>query len=135
MLRARQDGIEPEQLIAAFKQEHEDDFADFLIGFDNYYSTHSDENREYSEQIYLKLKERGYIAEREITQAFDPEKNLFLADRYIKGTCPKCKVADQYGDNCEACGATYSPTDLIDPYSTISGATSRARYVALNSSR
>ncbi|MEZ7984705.1 MAG: methionine--tRNA ligase, partial [Pseudomonadales bacterium] len=93
-----------------------------LISHDNYYSTHSDENRDYSAKIYTELYDKGFIAEREITQAFDPEKQLFLADRYIKGTCPKCKAADQYGDNCEVCGATYAPVDLIDPFSTISGA-------------
>jgi methionyl-tRNA synthetase len=94
-----------------------------LIGVDNYHSTHSDENREFSELIYNRLKANGHIAQRSITQAFDPEKNLFLADRYVKGACPKCKADDQYGDNCEACGATYSPVDLINPISVISGAT------------
>jgi len=123
MLKAEEQGISPEQLIDTVREEHCEDFKDFLISHDNYYSTHSEENRQFSEQIYLKLQEQGFIAEREITQAFDPEKNLFLADRYIKGSCPKCNVPDQYGDNCEACGATYAPTDLIDPYSTISGAT------------
>ena len=123
MLKAEEQGISPEQLIEQVRAEHIADFNDFLISHDNYYSTHSDENRNFSNSIYLKLKERGFIAERTITQAFDPEKQLFLADRYIKGSCPKCKAADQYGDNCEACGATYSPVDLIDPFSTISGAT------------
>ena len=123
MLKAEEQGIGPEQLIEQVRTEHIADFNDFLISHDNYYSTHSDENRNFSNSIYLKLKERGFIAERTITQAFDPEKQLFLADRYIKGSCPKCKAADQYGDNCEACGATYSPVDLIDPFSTISGAT------------
>ena len=123
MLTAEQLGISPEQQIEQMQAEHEADSADFLIGFDNFYSTHSEENRELSEQIYLRLRENGHIAVREITQAFDPEKNLFLSDRYIKGTCPKCKTPDQYGDNCEACGATYSPSDLIDAKSALSGAT------------
>lgn len=123
MLKAEQRGISPEEQIAEVKAEHEQDFSDFLIHFDNFYSTHSEENRELSSLIYTRLRDNGHIATREITQAYDPEKNLFLADRYIKGTCPKCKAEDQYGDNCEACGATYTPTDLINPVSAISGAT------------
>ncbi|AWF79957.1 methionine--tRNA ligase [Microbulbifer sp. A4B17] len=123
MLKAEQLGLTPEQHIANMQAEHERDFADFLIGVDNYHSTHSDENRELSAMIYRRLSENGHIASRTITQAFDPEKQLFLADRYIKGTCPRCSTPDQYGDNCEACGATYSPTELIDPISAISGAT------------
>ena len=123
MLKAEQRGISPEEQIAEVKAEHEQDFSDFLIRFDNFHSTHSEENRELSALIYNRLRENDHIATREITQAFDPEKNLFLADRYIKGTCPKCKADDQYGDNCEACGATYAPTDLINPVSAISGAT------------
>ncbi|MGH1487046.1 MAG: methionine--tRNA ligase [Cellvibrionaceae bacterium] len=123
MLKAEQNGISPEEQIANIKAEHEKDFADFQIEFDNFHSTHSDENRELSELIYKRLVENDHIATRTITQAFDPEKELFLADRYIKGTCPKCKSEDQYGDNCEVCGATYSPTDLINPKSVISGAT------------
>ncbi|MGK0498886.1 MAG: methionyl-tRNA synthetase [Oceanicoccus sp.] len=123
MLTAEKNGISPEQQIANVQAEHEKDFAGFIIGFDNYHSTHSDENKHYSELIYKKLRDNGHIASREITQLFDPEKQLFLADRYVKGSCPKCRTADQYGDNCEACGATYSPADLIDPKSTISGAT------------
>ena len=122
MLKAEQQGTSPEQLIAQVHSDHCSDFNDFLISHDNYYSTHSDENRDYSAKIYTELYDKGFIAEREITQAFDPEKQLFLADRYIKGTCPKCKAPDQYGDNCEVCGATYAPVDLIDPFSTISGA-------------
>lgn len=122
MLKAEELGISPEQLIAQVREEHLQDFQDFLIGFDNYHSTHCEENREYSALIYRRVREAGLIKTREITQAFDPEKNLFLADRYIKGSCPKCKTPDQYGDNCEACGATYSPMDLIDSVSTISGA-------------
>jgi len=123
MLKAEQMGITSEELIEQVKTNHTADFSGFLVGFDNYYSTHSEENRYFSEKIYNALHANGHIASREITQAYDPEKELFLADRYIKGTCPKCKTADQYGDNCEACGATYSPTDLIDPKSAISGAT------------
>ncbi|WP_444883785.1 methionine--tRNA ligase [Microbulbifer sp. PSTR4-B] len=123
MLKAEQLGLTPEQHIANMQAEHERDFADFLIGVDNYHSTHSEENRELSAMIYRRLSENGHIASRTITQAFDPEKQLFLADRYIKGTCPRCSTPDQYGDNCEACGATYSPTELIDPVSAISGAT------------
>jgi len=123
MLRAEQQGITPEQLIEAVHQEHSSDFADFLVNFDNYYSTHSEENRELSEQIYLRLKEAGHIATRSVTQYFDPEKGMFLADRFIKGTCPECATEDQYGDNCEKCGATYAPTALKNPRSAISGAT------------
>ena len=123
MLKAEQRGISPEQQIAEVKAEHEQDFNDFLVNFDNFHSTHSEENKGLSSLIYTRLRDNGHIATREITQAYDPEKNLFLADRYIKGTCPKCKADDQYGDNCEACGATYSPTDLINPISAISGAT------------
>ena len=123
MLKAEQLGLTPEEQIANIKASHEADFKGFHIGFDHFHSTHSDENKAFSELIYKRLRDNGHIATREITQAFDPEKELFLADRFIKGTCPKCKTADQYGDNCEACGATYSPTDLIDPKSAISGAT------------
>ena len=127
MLKAEQLGHSPEQQIANVKAEHEADFAAFNIAFDNYHSTHSDENRELSSMIYGRLKTNGHIASKSITQAYDPEKQLFLADRYIKGTCPKCKTEDQYGDNCEKCGATYSPMDLINPKSAISGATPVAK--------
>jgi methionyl-tRNA synthetase len=123
MLSAEARGITPEQLIAEVKENHERDFAGFHIGFDNYYSTHSPENRQLSEAIYTALDGNGHIARRAIKQLFDPEKELFLADRYITGTCPKCKTPGQYGDNCEACGSTYSPAELIDPRSVISGAT------------
>jgi methionyl-tRNA synthetase len=123
MLSAEQQGITPEQLIENISNEHQRDFADFLIQFDNYHSTHSEENREFSEHIYKVLDKNGHVNRRSITQLFDPEKKLFLADRYVTGTCPKCKSADQYGDNCEACGSTYSPSELIDPRSSISGAT------------
>ncbi len=123
MLRARADGITPEELIAATQKEHEADFADFLIDFDNYYSTHSDENKAFAESIYLKLRDDGHIRMQTIKQAYDPEANMFLPDRFIKGNCPKCGAADQYGDNCEACGATYDPTELKNPVSAVSGAT------------
>ncbi|KWS12074.1 methionine--tRNA ligase [Pseudomonas syringae] len=123
MLRAEKEGITPEQLIANVKAEHSADFADFLVEFDNFHSTHSDENRELSSMIYKRLRDAGHIATRSVTQYFDPEKKMFLADRFIKGTCPKCAAEDQYGDNCEKCGATYAPTDLKDPKSAISGAT------------
>lgn len=123
MLSAEKQGITPEQQIANMKAEHQRDFADFNISYDNYHTTHSEENKYFSEKIYSALKANGHIAERNITQAFDPEKGLFLADRYINGSCPKCKAPDQYGDNCEACGATYSPMDLINPVSVVSGAT------------
>lgn len=123
MLSAEKQGISPEEQIKCVQADHEADFSDFGIGFDNYYSTHSPENRSLSEFIYKACRDAGHIAERSITQAYDPEKNLFLADRFIKGTCPRCKADDQYGDNCEACGATYTPTELINPKSAISGAT------------
>ncbi len=123
MLRAEKEGITPEQLIANVKAEHSADFADFLVDFDNFHSTHSEENRELSSEVYLKLRDAGHIAQRSVTQYFDPQKQMFLADRFIKGTCPKCAAPDQYGDNCEKCGATYAPTELKDPKSAISGAT------------
>lgn len=123
MLRAEKEGITPEQLIDNVKAEHSADFSDFLVDFDNFHSTHSDENRELASMIYTRLRDAGHIATRSITQYFDPEKKMFLADRFIKGTCPKCGTEDQYGDNCEKCGATYAPTDLKDPKSAISGAT------------
>ncbi len=123
MLRARQDGITPEQLITAVKQEHEADFAGFLIAFDNYHSTHSDENRTFASDIYLKLRDAGHISTRTISQSYDPIAEMFLPDRFIKGTCPKCGSPDQYGDNCEVCGSTYAPTEMINPVSAISGAT------------
>jgi len=123
MLKAEEQGISPEELIAGVSEEHQQDFSRFHVGFDNYYSTHSDENREYSSLIYTRNRDKGYISTKEISQFFDPEKELFLADRFIKGTCPKCGAEDQYGDNCEVCSATYSPTELKNPRSTISGAT------------
>ena len=123
MLRAEKEGITPEALIEKVHAEHSQDFAEFLVDFDNYYSTNSDENRQLSGNIYRALKANGKIATKTIEQYFDPVKNMFLPDRFIKGECPKCKSKDQYGDNCEVCGATYSPTDLINPYSAVSGAT------------
>jgi len=123
MLRAQQEGIDPEALIARVADEHRADFADFHIGFDNYHSTHSEENRELSELIYTRLRDAGHIETATITQAYDPEKEMFLPDRFIKGECPRCGAADQYGDSCEVCGATYSPTDLKNPVSAVSGAT------------
>jgi len=123
MLRAEKEGITPEQLIDNVKAEHSADFAEFLVDFDNFHSTHSEENRELSNLVYTRLRDAGLIATRSVTQYFDPEKKMFLADRFIKGTCPKCGTEDQYGDNCEKCGATYAPTDLKDPKSAISGAT------------
>ncbi|ACS84999.1 methionine--tRNA ligase [Musicola paradisiaca] len=123
MLKAQQMGLAPEQMIEQVSQEHQRDFTGFDISFDNYHSTHSEENRELSGLIYRRLKENGFIKSRTISQLFDPEKSMFLPDRFVKGTCPKCKAPDQYGDNCEVCGATYSPTELIDPKSAVSGAT------------
>ena len=122
MLSAEIANRTPEEHIAAIQARHERDSAGFLIQFDQYHSTHSPENQRWSETIFERLEAGGHIAVRDITQAYDPEKGLFLADRFIKGTCPKCKAPDQYGDNCEACGATYSPADLIDPVSALSGA-------------
>lgn len=123
MLKAQQLGITPEQMIEEVKIEHQRDFAGFNISYDNYHSTHSPENRQISEQIYKRLKANGYIKTKVISQLFDPEKQMFLPDRFVKGTCPRCKAPDQYGDNCEVCSATYNPTDLIDPKSVVSGAT------------
>jgi methionyl-tRNA synthetase len=122
MLRAEKEGITPEQLIARVWQEHYDDFKSFHVAFDNYGSTNSDETRKYAEDIYRKLDKAKLIAKRSIEQFYDPVKNMFLPDRFIKGECPKCGAKDQYGDNCEVCGAAYAPTDLINPYSAVSGA-------------
>ncbi|MDO8827430.1 methionine--tRNA ligase [Methylophaga sp.] len=123
MLRAQNEGITPEQLIADVSKEHQADFAEFAIGFDNYHSTHSEENRQLASQIYLANRDAGHIESRTISQAYDPEKEMFLPDRFIRGECPKCGAADQYGDNCEVCGATYDPTELKNPVSAVSGAT------------
>jgi methionyl-tRNA synthetase len=123
MLRARQEGITPEALIAASALEHQADFADFDISFDNYHSTHSDENRLLAAQVFERNQAGGHIATRTITQAYDAQEDMFLPDRFIKGKCPRCGAADQYGDNCEACGATYAPTELKNAVSAISGTT------------
>ena len=123
MLRAQQEGIEPQELIDKMKAEHEKDFQDFLISYDNFYTTHSDENKYFAETIYIAAKEKGNIAVKTVKQAYDPEAKMFLPDRFVKGECPKCGTADQYGDNCESCGATYSTTELKNPYSVVSGAT------------
>ncbi|MDN0081759.1 methionine--tRNA ligase [Crenobacter sp. SG2305] len=123
MLAAEKQGITPEQLIERVKTEHLSDFTGFHIGYDNYYSTNSPENKQYAEHIYRTLRDNGKIVSRTIEQLFDPEKQMFLPDRFVKGECPKCGAKDQYGDNCEVCGATYSPTELKNPYSAVSGAT------------
>ena len=121
MLRAQQEGITPEQLIARIGEEHKRDFAGFNVAFDNYYSTHSEENRYYAEYIYKAARDNGHIEKRTIRQAYDEQAKMFLPDRFIKGECPRCGAPDQYGDNCEVCGATYSPTDLKNAVSAISG--------------
>ncbi len=122
MLKAQEEGITPEELIERVGREHRADFAAFDIGFDCYYSTHSPENRELAEEIYHRLKAGGYIESRTITQLYDPVKGMFLPDRFIRGECPRCGAGDQYGDSCEACGATYAPTELKNPVSAVSGA-------------
>lgn len=121
MLAAQKQGIAPEDMIAKVREEHLADFTGFNIGYDNYYSTHSPENKQFSQDIYRALKAGGKIESRVIEQLFDPEKQMFLPDRFVKGECPKCHAQDQYGDNCEVCGTTYSPTELINPYSAVSG--------------
>jgi methionyl-tRNA synthetase len=123
MLKARAEGIEPEELIERIGHEHRADFHDFHVAFDQYHSSHSPENRHFAELIYTRLRDAGHIVRRTIRQAYDPEAGMFLPDRFIKGECPRCGAADQYGDSCEACGATYTPTDLKNPVSAISGAT------------
>lgn len=123
MLHAQKRGISPEELIAQVYQEHTADFSDFFIGFDNYYSTHSPENRHFAELFYQRLREKNYVFSKVISQAYDPVKEMFLPDRFIRGECPKCGAADQYGDSCEVCGSTYLPTDLKNPVSVLSGAT------------
>lgn len=122
MLKAQQLGVTPEQMIGEMRQEHLTDFTGFHISYDNYHSTHSPENRELAELIYQRLQQNGFIKSRIISQLYDPEKGMFLPDRFVKGVCPRCQAEDQYGDNCEVCGATYSPTELINPKSVISGA-------------
>ena len=127
MLKARQEGIAPEELIARVALEHQSDFAAFGIAFDNYHSTHSAENRDFATLIYERNRDAGNIARRTITQAYDPVEQMFLPDRFIKGDCPKCGAPDQYGDNCEACGASYSPNELKNPRSAVSGAVPEQR--------
>nr|WP_242479104.1 methionine--tRNA ligase [Lamprobacter modestohalophilus] len=127
MLKARQEGITPEALIARVAEEHRADFAGFRVAFDNYHSTHSDENRHFATLIYERNRDAGHIAKRTIEQAYDPLEQMFLPDRFIKGECPKCGAADQYGDNCEACGASYSPAELKNPRSAVSGAVPEQR--------
>ena len=122
MLAAQKQGIAPEDMIAKVREEHLADFTGFFIGYSNYYSTHSPENKQFSQDIYRALKANGKIESRVIEQLFDPEKQMFLPDRFVKGECPKCHAQDQYGDNCEVCGTTYAPTELINPYSAVSGA-------------
>ena len=123
MLKSQELGISPEEMIAAVREEHMADFADFHISFDNYHSTHSDENKAFAEEIYNRLHAKGHIKTRTISQLYDPEKGMFLPDRFIKGTCPKCKSEDQNGDSCDNCGETYSPTEVLNPRSVVSGAT------------
>jgi methionyl-tRNA synthetase len=127
MLTARQRNLDPEDLVAQIQKEHQQDFADFMINFDNYHTTHSIENKILSELIYARLQARGDILVETIQQAYDPKEQMFLPDRYVKGECPKCQAPDQYGDNCEICGATYSPLDLKHPVSVVSGATPIAK--------
>ncbi len=127
MLGAEKAGLSPEAYIAGMQASHERDFADFGVAFDHYDSTHSPGNRELTEAIYARLEAGGHIARRSVKQFFDPERGMFLPDRYVKGTCPNCGTPDQYGDNCEACGATYAPVELKDPRSVVSGATPELR--------
>ena len=127
MLKAREEGLSPEALIERVGAEHRRDFADFHVVFNHYHSTHSEENRHFSEHIYHSLRAGGHIDQRTISQAWDPIEGLFLPDRFIRGTCPRCKALDQYGDNCESCGATYEPTDLIDAVSALSGTAPETR--------
>jgi methionyl-tRNA synthetase len=123
MIRAQQEGITPETLIARSAADHRRDYAGFMIGFDQFHTTHSAENVRFTHEIYATLRDRGHIARRAVRQAYDQKAGMFLPDRYVRGTCPRCKSADQYGDSCEVCGSTYTPADLIDPISTVSGTT------------
>ncbi|MBF8292716.1 MAG: methionyl-tRNA synthetase, partial [Steroidobacteraceae bacterium] len=123
MLKAESEGITPEQLIAQVGAERRRDFADFGIGFDNYHTTHSEENRRLTVRVYRALAAAGHITRRIVRQAYDEKAAMFLPDRYVKGVCPRCQTPDQYGDSCESCGATYTPSDLIDPVSVVSGTT------------
>ncbi|MBV8801503.1 MAG: class I tRNA ligase family protein, partial [Gammaproteobacteria bacterium] len=122
MIQAEKKQISPEQLITQIREEHIQDISAFLIDVDNYHTTHSSENKTLVEAVYQRNREKGNITQQTIKQAYDPEKNMFLPDRYIKGECPRCNAKDQYGDSCEVCGATYSPIELKNPYSTLSGA-------------
>ncbi len=123
MLKAQQENITPEELITKVSVDHQKDFSDFHIKFDNYHSTHSEENRAHATKIYQRLKENGHITTKTVVDLYDPKDKVFLPDRFVKGECPKCNAKDQYGDNCEICGTTYTPSDLINPYSSVSGAT------------
>ena len=123
MLKAQELGITPEEMVARTRAEHHQDLLDFFVEYDNYHVTHSDENKELSELIYNRLNDAGYISKRTISQLFDPEKNMFLPDRFVKGTCPSCGTEDQNGDSCDSCGATYDPTEMKNPRSVVSGAT------------
>lgn len=123
MLAAQQRNIAPEVLIEEVRQDHQQNFASFHIDFDNFYTTHSPENRIFAETIYRRLREKGDITSKTIEQLYDPQAQMFLPDRFIKGICPKCNAENQYGDSCEACGSTYDPTELKNPISAISGAT------------
>lgn len=123
MLRAAADGVPPEELIGRMREEHVRDYAAFGISFDNYHSTHSEENRALAEEIYGRLRDAGLVEVREVEQLFDPEEGIFLPDRYVRGQCPRCGAQDQYGDSCESCGAAYSTRELVGPRSAISGAT------------
>ena len=123
MLKAEENGVSPEELINQVKVSHIQDFTAFNISHDNYYTTHSEENRLFSEKIFNSLKEKGFVEERKIEQLFDTEKQMFLSDRFVKGTCPSCRAEDQYGDNCEICSSTYSAIDLIDPVSVFTDST------------
>ena len=121
MIRAQGESVSPEELIARVATEHARDYAGFLIGHDQFHSTHSPENRVLAESMYLRLRDAGYITRRPVRQAYDEKAGMFLPDRYVKGGCPKCGTLEQYGDSCENCGATYSPADLVNPVSTVTG--------------
>ena len=130
MIRARQEGRSEEDLIAEMSAEHQRDFRDFGLSFDHYSSTHSGANRERCHDVWAKLRDAGLVEQKDVTQLFDEEAGTFLADRFVRGTCPNCGAEDQYGDSCEKCGATYSPADLIDPVSTLSGSAPVVRTAA-----
>jgi methionyl-tRNA synthetase len=123
MIRAQQQGVSPEQLIAEVAREHARDYAGFMIGHDQFHSTHTEENRRVTLDLYTKLRDAGHITRRSVRQAYDEQSRMFLPDRYVRGTCPRCRTPDQYGDSCEQCGATYAPADLIEPKSSLTGTT------------